>query len=351
MNASAPDIRQILPPRSVVLAPMAGIAEAPFRAICKRMGATLTYTEMVSAKALKFSPESRQTRLLLTLAPEETPCGVQLFGADPELMAEQAAALVGRLGSDVALVDVNMGCPVAKVVARGEGSALMRTPELAAEVVRQMVAALSVPVTVKVRKGWDLPSANAVEFALAMQDAGAAAITVHGRTRSQGYHGRADWGAIGAVKSALSVPVIGSGDVESTEAVMRMFHETGVDGVAVARGAQGNPWIFRECRALLDDGTPTTPPTALERVDMAAEHTEALIAFGGEQAHRRMRKHVGWYVKGLPGATHVRQLVNRTQSSADMLRLLAEYRAYLANKNHPTESRDESASAFGYSGT
>jgi nifR3 family TIM-barrel protein len=329
MPARTPDIRTLLPPRSVVLGPMAGVTEAPFRGICKRMGATLTYTEMISAKGLHYNPDSRVSRELLTFDPAEVPCGVQLFGSDPAIMADRAAWVCAEYGDDVALIDINMGCPVTKVVSNGEGSALMRTPELAAEIVSRVAAAVQVPVTAKFRAGWDADEINAVEFAQTMEAAGAAALCVHGRTRKQFYQGAADWDVIAAVRAAVGVPVIGSGDVFSAEDVRSMLERTGVDAVMVARGAQGNPWIFREARALLDHGETLPPPTALERVEMAREHARALVAFAGEHTVARMRKHIGWYIVGMPGARHVRDRVNHVTTSAELDSLLGEYEGYL----------------------
>lgn len=331
MDAANP-VARILAANDVVLGPMAGITEAPFRGICKRMGAGLTYTEMVSAKGLHFNPDSPTSRKLLTFSPEETPCAVQIFGSEPELMAQQAARICERYGSDVALVDINMGCPVAKVIAKGEGSALMRTPELAAAIVSAVVAAVPVPVTAKFRSGWDEGELNAVEFALLIQEAGASALAVHGRTRQQFYHGRADWSVIAQVKAAVDVPVVGSGDVFSADDVVRMLDETGVDGVMVARGAQGNPWIFREARALIDRGERIERPTAFERIDVAREHAAALVEFAGEHAIARMRKHIAWYISEVPGATYVRARVNECVTHAEVDALLAEYREYLESK-------------------
>ncbi len=220
-------------------------------------------------------------------------------------------------GDEIALIDINMGCPVTKVVKKGEGSALMREPALAATIVSAVVSASGdVPVTVKIRKGWDAESVNAVEFARAMEAAGAAAIAVHGRTRAQFYKGEADLDAIAQVKEAVSVPVIGSGDIFSAGDVVAMLERTGVDGVMVARGAQGNPWIFREARALLDEGVALPGPTAFERIDMARQHADALVAFGGERAFVRMRKHVSWYIAEMPGASLVRARVNDCKSHA-----------------------------------
>jgi len=341
MNSGAPEGRShsdsvatLLRGHNVLLAPMAGVTEAPFRGICKRFGAGLTYTEMVSAKGLHYNPDGSGSRNLLTMSPEETPCAVQIFGADPEMMARQAAAICERYGDAVALIDVNMGCPVAKVVNKHEGSALMRNPELAARIVRELVASVPVPVTVKFRKGWDDDLLNAVEFAMAMQDAGASALAVHGRTRAQFYRGPADWDAIAQVKRAVDVPVIGSGDVFSADDVARMLDETGADAVMVARGAQGNPWIFREARALLDRGERIEPPTPFERVDMAREHAAALVEFAGEHAYFRMRKHVAWYIHGMVGASIMRGRVNDCRDYAELDALLVEYRQFLSDGVH-----------------
>lgn len=323
------DINRLLPPGAAVLGPMAGVTEAPFRGICKRMGASLTYTEMISAKGLHYNPDAPVSRSLLTFDPAETPCVVQLFGSEQELMADRAAWIVAEYGEGVAAIDVNMGCPVTKVVSGGEGSALMRTPELAERIVARIAEAVSVPVTVKFRKGWDESDVNAVEFARRMEAAGAAAVCVHGRTRQQFYRGKADWDVIARVKQAVNVPVIGSGDIFSAADAKAMLERTGVDAVMVARGAQGNPWLFREIRALLDRGEVLPPPTAAERIEMAREHARALVAFGGEHAVTRMRKHIGWYVTGMPGATHVRGRVNLIASSAELDALLAEYAEYV----------------------
>jgi len=308
---------------------MAGVTEAPFRAICKRLGASLTYTEMVAAKGIHYNPEGRIARILLSFSPEETPCGVQIFGAEPAMMADIARGIVERSPAEVALIDINMGCPVAKVVKKGEGSALMRAPELAEEIVRRVVAACPVPVTVKFRKGWDDGSVNAVEFARVLEGAGAAALTVHGRTRAQFYRGRADWEIITAVKRAVKIPVIGSGDVFSAADARAMFERTGVDAVMVARGARGNPWIFREARALIDREKTIAPPGPIERIDMAREHAAALTAFAGERAVVRMRKHVAWYLAGMPGAARLRERVNRARSHAELDALLIDFRTLL----------------------
>lgn len=330
--STRPDIRTLLAPGSVVLGPMAGITEAPFRGICKRMGASLTYTEMVSAKGLHYNPDAAVSQSLLTFSTEEVPCAVQLFGAEPEIMGAQAARIVAKHGGDVALIDINMGCPVTKVVSKGEGSALMRTPDLAARIVRRVAEESGVPVTVKFRSGWDAGTVNAVEFARAMEAAGASAIAVHGRTREQFYRGKADWDVIAEVKGAVTVPVIGSGDVFSADDALAMLERTGVDAVMVARGAQGNPWIFEATRALIERRERVAGPTPFERVDMAREHAAALVEFAGEHAFTRMRKHVAWYLHGMPGATRIREQVNLVGSYAALDELLLAYRAYLGQR-------------------
>ena len=322
----------MLAENNVVLGPMAGITDAPFRAICKRMGAGLTYTEMVSAKGLHFNPDSPISKALLTLDPGEVPCVVQIFGTEPEMMARQAVGLIDRLGSDIAVIDINMGCPVSKVVSRKGGAALMRTPDLAADIVKAVADACTVPVTAKFRSGWSPEEVNAVEFAIAMQDAGAAAVCVHGRTRDQFYQGKADWRVLADVAAALEVPVIGSGDVFSAEDAKRMLDDTGVDAVMVARGSQGNPWVFREARALIDHGEVMERPSNSERIEMAREHAAALVGFRGEHAFTRMRKHVGWYTAEMPGATYFRTRANQAGSYEALDALLVEYRDYVEER-------------------
>jgi tRNA-dihydrouridine synthase B len=322
----------LLAANNVVLGPMAGITEAPFRGICKRMGAGLTFTEMVSATGLHFNPDAPISRSLLTLHPDEIPCAVQLFGADPEVMAEQARRLVERHGTDIAIIDVNMGCPVSKVVSKGQGCALMRTPDLAARIVERMVERCGAPVSVKFRTGWDAQSADPAGFARVMEAAGASMVTIHARTRGQFYRGAADWGVIAAVKDAVGIPVIGSGDVSSAADALRMLRETGVDAVMVARGAQGNPWIFRECRALIDTGVELAPPSAAERIAVAREHAAALVGFAGPHAVGRMRKHVAWYLHGLPNAAAVRERAFRAAGYEELDAVLAEYGGWLAER-------------------
>lgn len=331
-------IAETLTANNLVLGPMAGITEAPFRAICKRYGAGLTFTEMVSARGLHHSPNSPTARKLLAMAPEEVPCAVQLFGSEPDIIAQQAARLSDELGDTVLCFDLNMGCPVSKVVAKGEGSALMRTPSLAAAIVEAVVKAVGdVPVTVKFRSGWDATSVNAVDFARRMEASGAQALAVHGRTREQLYHGAADWDVIASVKASVSVPVMGSGDVFTPADVVRMLEHTSVDGVMVARGAQGNPWLFSRARALMETGELGPGPTNAERIAVAREHAAALVAFAGIHAVPRMRKHVSWYTAGMPGATYVRARVYQCSSADQLDALLGEYATYLETRGHSEE--------------
>lgn len=306
------------------LAPMAGVTDRAFRVLCKEQGCGLTCTEMVSAKGLHYGGE--RSRELIALDPIETPAAVQLFGSHPTIMAEQAAQICEMLGSDLALIDINMGCPAPKITGNGEGSALMRHPELAADIVRAVSRAASVPVTVKMRKGWDDAKVNAVDFALCMQDAGAAAVCVHGRTRMQFYSGPADWDIIRDVKSALAIPVIGNGDVFTAQNARDMQDHCGVDGVLVARGAQGNPWIFAQIRALLERGESCPLPGPHERADMALRHARLIVQFKGERAIVEMRKHAAHYLSGFPGAASMRARINQIHSVSDLETLLSEWK-------------------------
>lgn len=300
------------------LAPMAGVTDLPFRRICAEMGAALTYTEMVSAKGLKYSPE--KSGALLAGGGELRPAALQLFGNEPELMADMAA----KFGEGYDIVDVNMGCPVPKIVKAGQGSALMGQPEWAAKIVETLALRTGKPVTVKIRKGWDGLHANAVEFALRMQDAGAAAVAVHGRTREQFYSGKADLDIIRRVKERLSVPVIGSGDVYSAEDARAMLGKTGCDAVMAARGAQGNPWLFGQINALLE-GKEIAYPSMRERFAVARRHAEELCALKGERiAVQQMRKHLGWYIKGIPNAAAWRDKINALNTMGQIELMLDE---------------------------
>ena len=296
-----------------VLAPLAGITDGPFRRICFEMGASLAYSEMVSAKGLYY--KSANTEELLKIFPGEGPVGYQLFGHEPEIMAWAVKKLEDYPN---VLIDINMGCPVPKVVKNNEGSALMKDPKLAYEVVKAAVDATKKPVTVKIRAGFNDENRNAVEMAKVIEEAGASAVTVHGRTREQYYSGKADWGIIADVKSAVKIPVIGNGDCFNLGDAKRMMAETGVDGVMIARGALGNPWIFKE-----DEDGNSHIPTREERKEVMTKHLLSLAELKGDRvAVREMRKHVGWYLKGQPNAASFRNMVNQIDDIEELKKLI-----------------------------
>ena len=307
----------------VVLAPMAGISDAVFRRICVEHGCDFTYTEMVSAKGLFYG--GAKTRGLIRVSPEEAPCAVQLFGSDPGIVSDMIKRIYEESEGDICLVDINMGCPMPKITGNGEGSALMRDIPKAAKLMEAASKASPLPVTCKFRKGWDEKSVNAVEFAVAMEQSGAALVTVHGRTREQLYHGEADREIIARVVEAVSIPVFGNGDIFSGEAAKRMLEETHCAGLMVARGAEGNPFIFEEIRAALD-GTPYVPPTDRERMSQAIRHAEEFLREKDPRLFPELRKHMSWYTKGMRGAMELRRGVNTARTPGEMLGLLRAFR-------------------------
>ncbi len=305
----------------LALAPMAGVTDLPFRLICRRHGCGMTVSEMVSAKGLLY--KNVKTTEMLRIAEGERPTAIQLFGSVPQELAE-AARMVEASGAD--MIDFNMGCPVAKIVNNGEGSALMKKPQLAYDILAAMVQAVSIPVTVKFRAGWDADNINAVEIAKAAEAAGVAAVAVHGRTRQQFYEGKADWSVIAAVKQAVQVPVFGNGDIFSVDDGLRMLRETGCDGLMIGRGADGNPWIFSELAAVLAGEQRPAAPTLDVRLQQAAEHLAMLIDYKGEYvAVKEMRRHISAYLKGMPHAAEFRGRFHKVDTHEQFMTLLAEY--------------------------
>ncbi len=300
---------------------MAGVTDLPFRLLCKEQGAGLLCMEMISAKALQY--KNKNTKVLLAIHPQEYPVSLQLFGSDPKIISEQAKRIEDL---PFQILDINMGCPVPKVVKNGEGSALMKNPKLVFEIVSQLVKAIEKPVTVKIRKGFDDDHINAVEIAKIAEEAGASAVAVHGRTREQYYSGTADWSIIRKVKEAVDIPVIGNGDITCAKDVLRMQEETGCDGFMIGRRAKGNPWIFKEILHFFETGEELPRPSLEEVVAMMLRHGQMMIDFKGEYIGvREMRKHVAWYTFGFPGAAKLREKVNHTETYEDLEELLQTY--------------------------
>lgn len=299
---------------NLILAPMAGVTDLPFRLLCKEQGAGLLCMEMVSAKAIYF--RNKNTEGLLAIDSREPPVSLQLFGSDPDIISEMAKRIEERPFS---ILDINMGCPVPKVAGNGEGSALMKNPKLVEEIVTKTVKAIRKPVTVKIRKGFDEKHVNAVEIARIAENSGAAAVAVHGRTREQYYHGKADWDIIRQVKDAVSIPVIGNGDVDSPEAAEKMLRETGCDGIMIGRGAQGNPWIFHQILHWMETGEKEEKPSAEDVKRMILRHAGLQVECKGVYTGiREMRKHVAWYTAGYPNSAKLRAKVNEVESLEEL---------------------------------
>jgi tRNA-dihydrouridine synthase B len=308
-----------------LLAPLAGVSDSPFRRLAREQGASIVYTEMVSADGLVRGNQA--TLDYCAFAPEERPIGVQLFGSNPAIMADAARRLCDLPDAQRPdLIDVNMGCPVRKVVNRSAGAALLNNPALLQSIVREMTAASTVPVTAKVRLGWDGESRNVVEVSKRLEDAGAAAVAIHARTRAEKFEGAAHWEMIGEAKQAVTIPVIGNGDVRTHEDATRMLAMTGCDAVMIGRAAFGDPWVFRRIRAFHERGETLPPPTASERLAAGIRHLALMVVeFGAVAASREMRKHLAWYIKGLPHSARVREQVNRTASTEELAGVLRGY--------------------------
>lgn len=303
---------------NLILAPMAGVTDLPFRLLCKEKGAGLLCMEMVSAKAILY--KNKNTQALLEIDPRENPVSLQLFGSDPDIISQIAHEIEER---PFDILDINMGCPVPKIVNNGEGSALMKNPVLAGEIIEKTVKAIQKPVTVKIRKGFDDEHVNAVEMARVAQESGAAAVAVHGRTREQYYSGKADWDIIRQVKEAVSIPVIGNGDLLTAEDVIAMKEQTGCDGFMIGRGAQGNPWIFEQILHYFRTGEKLPKPSAEEVTDMILRHAKMMLEFKGEYTGiREIRKHAAWYTAGYPNSTKLRVAINAVESYEELERLL-----------------------------
>jgi len=314
-------IRDLLKLNPLVLAPMAGITDFPYRMICKELGAGLVFSEMVSVEAL--IREHKRTQGMLRTDPAERPVVFQIFGSKPASMAE-AAHIVSR--GEVDYLDINMGCPVPKILRSGAGSALLRDIALAKEIMSAVVKASKVPVTVKIRLGWDAKNIVAIDIALAAESVGIAAVTVHGRTKAQGFSGRADWSMIKAVKESVGIPVIGNGDVRSAQDAMNMLDGTGCDGVMIGRAIQGNPWIFREAKQLLEAGVVPSPPSLEERKAVMLRHLEDMVNILGEnRGVCEMRKHLCWYTKGLQGGAEFRTRINHLVGAEEVRREICGY--------------------------
>lgn len=315
-------IGKFSPKGNVFLAPMAGVTDLPFRLICKENNASVLYTEMINSKAVCY--EDKNTFEMIKVEEEEKPVVVQIFGSEPEFMAESASILTKL--NRFSMIDINMGCPAPKVVKNGDGSALMKTPELAAKIVEKVKGRTNLPVTVKIRKGWDDSSVNAVEFAILMEKSGADAITVHGRTREQYYSGKADWDIIKDVKKAVNIPVIANGDIFSFEDAKKILGHTKADGLMIGRGAQGNPFIFEEIQRYMNENIILEKPTDAHKISTAIKHYYLALKYKDEyKAVREMRKHLGWYLKGMKNSAKLKEELNHLTNPVEVLDRLNGY--------------------------
>lgn len=314
---------------NIFLAPMAGVTDLAFRTICKEMGAGLVYTEMVSSKGLYYNDV--KTKKITNISEEERPVAIQIFGSDADIMANVIKEKI-NLRNDIDIIDINMGCPAPKIVKNGDGSALLKEPCSVREIVREVVKVSTKPVTVKIRKGWNASNINAVEIAKIVEEEGANAITIHGRTKDMFYSGEADWDVIKDVKQNVSIPVIGNGDIFNAEDGIRMFEYTNCDAIMIGRGARGNPWIFKNILELME-GKEIIYPTNEEKIKKIVEHLNFLCGIKGEHIGvREMRKHINWYIKGMKNASQLKNQVNKIETKEEMIEVLLDYLLILEGK-------------------
>ncbi|MCF6461103.1 tRNA dihydrouridine synthase DusB [Clostridium sp. Cult3] len=311
---------------NIFLAPMAGVTDKTFRIICREMGAGLVFTEMVSSKGLYYG--DKNTEELTDIDLKERPVAIQIFGSDPKIMAEVVEEHINPR-QDIDILDINMGCPAPKIVKNGDGSALLKNPPLVREILRKVVEVSTKPVTLKIRIGWDVHTINGIEVARIAEEEGVSALTVHGRTRDMFYSGKADWDYIKKVKDSISIPVIGNGDIFEPIDAMKMMEYTGCDGVAIGRGALGNPWIFKRV-GLLIEGKKDIVPDAMEKINIAIKHLNMVCDMKGEKVGvREMRKHVAWYIKGMRNSNTVKNEINTIDTKDEMIRVLSNYAQYM----------------------
>lgn len=312
---------------NIFLAPMAGVTDRAYRIICKEMGAGLVFTEMVSSKGLYY--EDEKTKELTSIAEKERPVAIQIFGSDPSIMSEVVKKYINPR-DDIDILDINMGCPAPKIVKNGDGAALLKNPSLIKKILKEVVKASTKPVTIKIRTGWDINNINGMEIAKIVEEEGVSAITVHGRTRDMFYSGKANWEYIGEIKNSVNIPVIGNGDIFEPIDAINMMEYTGCDGVAIGRGAMGNPWIFKRINLLIE-GKDDVKPSNIDRINMAIKHLNMVCDIKGEKTGiREMRKHIAWYLKGMRGSNKIKNVINSVESKQEIEKILLDYAQYIS---------------------